>query len=95
MELKFALRSLRVNRKISMAPLGSGVRLAGAGMALGVLGAFAATRLLRSMLFGVETTDSLTYATMAVAVMAISLLACAIPAWRAATVDPLMALRQD
>jgi ABC-type antimicrobial peptide transport system permease subunit len=45
--------------------------------------------------FGITATDPLTYGTMAVAIAAIALLACAIPAWRAATLDPLVALRQD
>jgi ABC-type antimicrobial peptide transport system permease subunit len=75
--------------------LARGVKLAGAGIAVGFLGAFGATRLLQSMLFGITATDPLTYGTMAVAVAAIALLACALPAWRAATVDPLVALRQD
>jgi len=75
--------------------LARGVTLAGAGIAVGFLGALAATRLLQSMLFGITATDPLTYGAMAVVVAAIALLACAIPAWRAATVDPLAALRQD
>jgi ABC-type antimicrobial peptide transport system permease subunit len=75
--------------------LARGVKLAGAGIAVGFLGAFAATRLLQSMLFGITATDPLTYGTMAVAIGAVALLACAIPAWRAATLDPLVALRQD
>jgi ABC-type antimicrobial peptide transport system permease subunit len=81
--------------KIVRLVLARGVKLAGAGIAMGFLGALAATRLLQSMLFGITATDPPTYGTMAVAVAAIALLACAIPAWRAATVDPLVALRQD
>jgi|SRR5947209_1010985 len=75
--------------------LARGVTLAAAGMAIGFLGSLAAMRLLRSMLFGVTTADPLTYGTMAVGVTLIALLACAVPAWRAATADPMMALRQD
>jgi putative ABC transport system permease protein len=81
--------------KIVRLVLARGVTLAGAGIALGFLGALAATRLLQSMLFGITATDPLTYGTMAAGVAAIALLACAVPAWRAATVDPLVALRQD
>jgi putative ABC transport system permease protein len=61
----------------------------------GLLGALAATRLLQNMLFGVTATDPLTYGSMVIGVALIALLACAIPAWRATTVDPLVALRQD
>ena len=75
--------------------LSRGAALTGAGMAAGFAGALAATRLLQSMLFGVTATDPFTYAVIAVGVALIALLACAIPAWRASTVDPLVALRQD
>jgi predicted permease len=81
--------------KIIRLVLEDGVKLAGAGIAVGFLGAFLATRLLQSMLFGITATDPLTYGTMAAGVAAITLLACAIPAWGAATLDPLVALRQD
>jgi ABC-type antimicrobial peptide transport system permease subunit len=75
--------------------LARGAALTGAGLAAGLLGALAATRLLRIMLFGVAATDPLTYGVMALGVALIALLACAVPAWRATTVDPLAALRQD
>jgi putative ABC transport system permease protein len=75
--------------------LARGAALTGAGLGTGLLGALAATRLLRNMLFGVAATDRLTYRTMALGVALIALLACAVPAWRATTVDPLAALRQD
>jgi predicted permease len=75
--------------------LARGAALTGAGLAAGLLGALAATRLLRTMLFGVAATDPLTYGVMALGVALIALLACAVPAWRATTVDPLAALRQD
>jgi predicted permease len=75
--------------------LARGAALTGAGLAAGLLGALAATRLLRTMLFGVAATDPLTYGVMALGVALIALLACTVPAWRATTVDPLAALRQD
>ncbi|HXB70993.1 MAG TPA: ABC transporter permease [Candidatus Acidoferrales bacterium] len=75
--------------------LARGAALTGAGLAAGLLGALAATRLLQNMLFGVAPTDPLTYGTMALGVALVALLACAVPAWRATTVDPLTALRQD
>jgi predicted permease len=75
--------------------LSRGAVLTGAGMAAGFAGTLLASRLLQTMLFGVTATDPLTYAAIAVGVALIALLACAIPAWRASTVDPLIALRQD
>ena len=72
-----------------------GVALAAAGTLVGIGGAFALARGLRSLLFGVGAADPLSYAGAAL-VMAISvLLACALPAWRAARVDPTVALRGD
>jgi predicted permease len=63
------------------------------GVALGLVGAFAATRLLASALYGVSTLDPLTYISVAVAMALVTLLACYIPARRAMRVDPLTALR--
>jgi putative ABC transport system permease protein len=73
----------------------SGVRLALAGTALGAAGAFALTRLLSGMLFGVSSLDPLTFVTMAATLIAVTLLACYIPARRASRVDPLIALRYE
>ena len=47
------------------------------------------------MLFGVERTDPVTYGAMAVGVALVTAAACAVPAWRASRVDPLVALRQE
>jgi len=66
-----------------------------AGIALGIGGALAATRLIRSMLFGVESADALTYTAAAAILFAVALMACLIPARRAARLDPMVALRQD
>jgi len=72
-----------------------GVGLAAAGAIVGICGAFALARGLQSLLFGVGAADPISYAG-AGAVMAVSvLLACALPAWRAARVDPTIALRCD
>ncbi len=72
-----------------------GLLLAAAGTAVGIFGAFVLARGLSSLLFGVGAADPVSYAAAA-AVMTVSvLLACGLPAWRAATVDPTVALRTD
>jgi putative ABC transport system permease protein len=73
--------------------IGQGMALALIGMALGLAGAFAAARLMTSLLFGVGATDPLTYASIAALIMLIALLACYLPARRATKVDPMIALR--
>jgi putative ABC transport system permease protein len=75
--------------------LGQGMRLTVAGMAIGVAGAVAGMRVIRSMLFGVGATDPVTYAVVIAALGAVAMLACWIPARRASRVDPLVALRRD
>jgi putative ABC transport system permease protein len=75
--------------------IGQGLRTAGIGLAVGVVGAFAATRLLSSQLFGIEASHPLAYAGIAVFVLLVSLLACWLPARRASRIDPLVALRRD
>jgi len=73
----------------------SGVRLALAGTILGAVGAFALTRFLSGMLFGVSSLDPLTFLAMAATLIAVTLFACYIPARRASRVDPLVALRYE
>ena len=65
------------------------------GIVIGLAGAFALTRVLASMLFGVSATDGLTYVGLALLLAAIALLASYVPARRAARVDPLIALRSE
>ena len=75
--------------------LRSGLMMAAAGILIGLAGAFALTRLLAALLFGVQPTDALTFASVSATLIAAALLACYLPARRAAKVDPLMALRYE
>jgi ABC-type antimicrobial peptide transport system permease subunit len=70
-----------------------GVSLAAIGIALGLGGAFALTRFLRTMLFGIDVTDALTFAGAALGMMLVVVLATVIPALRATRVSPVVALR--
>jgi putative ABC transport system permease protein len=75
--------------------LGGGMKLALAGVAIGVVAAFAASRLVASMLFEIRPFDPTSYAATALGLLAIAALACYVPARRAMRVDPIVALRQE
>jgi ABC-type antimicrobial peptide transport system permease subunit len=75
--------------------VGEGARLAAAGIALGMLGALALTRLMGSMLYGVSASDPATYAALAAALALVAIGACWVPARRAVQVDPAVALRAE
>jgi predicted permease len=75
--------------------LGEGVKMALIGVAVGLAAAFALTRLMANMLFGVSTTDPLTFGSVAILLTLVSLAACYIPARRAMRVDPMIALRYE
>ncbi len=72
-----------------------GMELAGVGIAAGLVGAAALTRVMASLLFGVSTTDALTFAAVPALLVAVALAATVIPAWRATRVDPMAALREE
>ena len=82
-------------RDILRLVLGQGLRMTLAGLAFGLLISLILTPFLRSQLFGVTTTDALTYGSVAVLLVAVALAACYIPARRAAKVEPMAALRYE
>jgi putative ABC transport system permease protein len=75
--------------------LGEGLRLTAAGAALGLLGAILGGRLLRGLLFGVSASDPATFVAILLVLSAAALVACGLPAARAAKVDPARALRAE
>ncbi|HYV18804.1 MAG TPA: ABC transporter permease [Verrucomicrobiae bacterium] len=91
--VRLALGATR--REILALVVGQGMRLALAGVGLGLVTAFAGMRLLSSLLFGISATDPLTFIAVATGVAAVTLCASAFPAWRAARVDPSAALRSE
>ncbi len=72
-----------------------GLWLATMGVVIGLAGAFAATGVLRGVLFGVQSTDPLTYAVVVALLTVAAVVACLLPAWRAARIDPQRAIRVD
>ncbi|HWQ31520.1 MAG TPA: ABC transporter permease [Blastocatellia bacterium] len=75
--------------------VGQGMTLTAGGMVIGVAGAFALTRLMASLLFGVTATDALTFIGVPLLLFVTALLACYVPARRATRVDPVIALRTE
>jgi len=75
--------------------LGHGMKLALIGVGIGLVGAFLLTRLMATMLFGVEPTDATTYGAISILLIAIALLACYLPGRRATKVEPTISLRYE
>jgi len=75
--------------------VGRGMKLVGAGMGLGILGALLLTRLMTSLLFGVSATDPGAFVSGALLLAGVALLACLVPARRATKVDPMVVLRSE
>ena len=93
MGIRIALGATR--RNIVRLVVGQGMLLALTGMALGLVGAFAAARVLRNLLFEVSTTDAFTFVITPAILMGVALLACYLPARRATKVDPISTLRYE
>ena len=91
--IRIALGAQR--RDVFQSVMKEGAQLALAGVAIGVAAAAAVTRVLARELYGVGTTDPVTYAVVAIVMVIVTMAACCIPTYRAMRVDPLIALRQE
>jgi putative ABC transport system permease protein len=91
--LRIALGATASN--VTRLVVGHGIALTGAGLLLGLLGSWAATRALKNLLYGISTTDPTTFSAVAALLLLIALAACWIPARRAASLDPIVVLREE
>ncbi len=94
-ELSIRLALGAARRDVMRLIMGRGVRLMTVGLILGLLGAMVLTRLMGSLLFGIGPTDPLTFAAVPLLLVSVALLACWLPARRAAKTDPVEALRAE
>jgi putative ABC transport system permease protein len=72
-----------------------GLKPATAGLVLGLIGAVATTKMIRSLLYGVQPLDATVFITVTIVLLAVASMACLLPAWRASRVDPITALRYE
>jgi putative ABC transport system permease protein len=75
--------------------LKEGVTMAAIGASIGLLGVWAAQKLLNGLLFGISAVDPVTFAGAALFLLTVVMIACWVPAWRASRVDPCVALRAE
>jgi predicted permease len=83
------------SRDVLRMVLGQGLRITLIGVTIGLAAAFGFTRLITAMIYGVGTTDPITFASVAILLSGVALFACYIPARRAMRVDPIVALRYE
>jgi len=91
--VRMALGAAR--RNVFAMVLGQGVRLVSVGIGIGLVAAFGVTRTMASFLYGVESTDPVTFASVSLLLVGVALLACYLPARRATRIDPIVALRYE
>jgi putative ABC transport system permease protein len=91
--IRMALGASRAN--VARDILGHGMLLTGIGVAAGIAGAMAGARLIRSLLFGIQPSDATTFVAVSMLLGIVALIACYIPARRAMTVNPMVALRHE
>ncbi|HXQ68882.1 MAG TPA: ABC transporter permease [Pyrinomonadaceae bacterium] len=91
--IRMALGAQR--RNVLLLIVGDGMKLAGIGTAIGLVAAIAFTKVMNTLLFGVVSTDAVTFAAVSIGALAVAFFACYIPAHRATKVDPLVTLRNE
>jgi hypothetical protein len=83
------------SRRVLSQVVGQGASLTGAGLAIGLVASLGVTRVLRGLLYGVSPTDPVVFGGVATLLAVIALVACLVPARRAARIDPMAALRSE
>jgi len=91
--VRLALGAMPAQIRLMM--LGQGMRLLGIGLVLGFAGAIGMSRVIRSLLFGVNANDPWIYATVTIVLIAAATVACWLPARRASRVNPMVTLRSE
>lgn len=93
MAIRMALGATKMN--VTLLLVGNGALITLSGICLGLIGAFAAVRALKTMLFGISPADPLTFGSVALLLLFVSVVACYLPALRARRIDPIKALRTE